>query len=101
VGHLWPLIFLAAPFVYGLPITAGFGIGLLVCAALLAAVVYALSLMVRPGRANIPRVVSVLIAGICLLDALFIAGAGQPLLALPAALGFPLTLLFQRSIPGT
>jgi 4-hydroxybenzoate polyprenyltransferase len=100
-GHLWPLIFLGAPFVYGLPIAAGFGVGLFVYCALLAAVVYALSLMVRPGRANIPRVVSVLIAGICMLDALFIAGAGQFLLAVLAALGFPLTLLFQRSIPGT
>lgn len=100
-GHLWPLIFLAAPFVYGLPIAAGLGMGLLAYAALLAAVVYALSFMVRPGRANIPRAVSVLIAGICLLDALFVTGAGQPLLAVLAALGFPLTLLFQRSIPGT
>ncbi len=100
-GHFWPLIVLAAPFVYGLPIAAGSNVGLLIFAALLSAVVYALSFMVRPGRANIPRVVSVLIANICLLDALFIAGAGQPGLALLAALGFPLTLLFQRSIPGT
>lgn len=101
VGHLWPLVFLAMPFVYGLPIAAGFGIGLLVYAALLAAVVYALSFMVRPRGTNFSSVVSVLIAGICLLDALFIAGAGQPLLAALAALGFPFTLLFQRAIPGT
>jgi hypothetical protein len=100
-GRLWPLAFLAVPFVYGLPIAVGSVVGLLVYAALLAAVVYALSCMVRPGRGDIPRVVSVLIAGICLLDALFIARANQPLLALLAALGFPLTLLFQRSIPGT
>jgi 4-hydroxybenzoate polyprenyltransferase len=100
-GHLWPLIFLAAPFAYGLPIAEGIGVGLLVFVALLAAVIYALSFMVRPGRADIPRVVSVLIAGICLLDALFVAGAGRPLLAVIAAIGFPLTLLFQRSIPGT
>jgi hypothetical protein len=100
-GRLWPLAFLAAPFVYGLPIAAGSAVGLVVYAALLAAVVYALSFMTRPGRTNIPRVVSVLISGVCLLDALFIAGANQPLVALLAALGFPLTLLFQRSIPGT
>jgi hypothetical protein len=100
-GNLWPLAFLAAPFVYGLPIAAGSGMGLPVYAALLAAVVYSLSLMVRPARANIPRVVSVLIAGICLLDALFVAGADQPLLALLTTLGFPLTLLLQRSLPGT
>jgi 4-hydroxybenzoate polyprenyltransferase len=100
-GRFWPLAFLAAPFAYGLPIAVNSVVGLIVYAALLAAAVYALSFLVRPTRANIPRVVSVLIAGICLLDALFIAGANQPLLALLAALGFPLTLLFQRSIPGT
>lgn len=100
-GHLWPLAFLAAPFVHGLPIAAGSRVGLLVYAALLAVVVCALSFMVRSARADIPRVVSVLIAGICFLDALFIAGANQPLMALLAALGFPLTLLFQRFIPGT
>lgn len=100
-GRLWPLIFLAGPFVYGLPAAAQAGAGLPIYAAFALAVLYALSLMVRPGRANIPRVVSVLIAGICLLDALFIAGAGHPLLAVAAALGFPLTLLLQRWIPGT
>lgn len=100
-GRLWPLVFLAAPFVYGLPVALQGGVGLLVYAALLAAVIYALSFMVRPGRANIPRVVSVLIAGICLLDGLFIAGQGQPALASVTILGFGLTLLFQRSIPGT
>ena len=100
-GRGWPLAFVAAPFVYGLPIAFGSCVGLLTYVALLAAAVYALAFMVRPGRADIPRVVSVLIAGICLLDALFIAGANQPLLALLAALGFPLTLLLQRSIPGT
>jgi 4-hydroxybenzoate polyprenyltransferase len=100
-GRVWPLAFLAAPFVYGLPIAVGSGVGLLIYAALIAAVAYALSFMVGPGQADIPRVVSVLIAGICLLDALFIAGANQPPLALLAALGFPLTLVFQRSIPGT
>ena len=100
-GRLWPLAFLAAPFFYGLPIAASSVVGVIIYAALLAAVIYALSFMVRLTKANIPRVVSVLIASICLLDALFIAGANQPLLALLAALGFPLTLIFQRSIPGT
>jgi 4-hydroxybenzoate polyprenyltransferase len=99
-GHLWPLLFLAAPFVYGLPIAAELGAGLLIYVALLAAVVYAVSLMMRRGPANFPRVVSVLIAGICLLDGLFIAGAGQPLFAMLASFGFALTLLLQRSVSG-
>ena len=100
-GRLWPLIFLAAPFAWGVPVLAGLPAGAAIYVALLAAVVYALSHMVRPGRANIPRVVSVLLAGICLLDALFIGAAGRPMLAGVAALGFVLTLLLQRSIPGT
>jgi hypothetical protein len=98
--RLWPLAFLGAAFVYGLPIARGSFIGLILYAALLFAVVWAVSLVVRRDRSNMPRVVSILIAGICLLDALFIAGANQPLLALLAALGVPLTLFFQRSIPG-
>ncbi len=100
-GRLWPLAFLGASFVYGLPIARGSFIGLVIYAALLLAVVWAVSTMVRGDRSNIPHVVSILIAGICLLDALFIAGANQSLLAILAALGFPLTLFFQRSIPGT
>ena len=100
-GRLWPLLFLAAPFVYALPLLAQIGVGAAVYVVLLAVVLYAVSLMMRRQRANIGRVVSLLIAGICLLDALFIAGAGQPMLALLAALGFPLTLIFQRWIPGT
>ena len=100
-GRLWPLIFLAAPFAYAVPLLAQIGVGAAVYVVLLAVVLYAVSLMMRRQRANIGRVVSLLIAGICLLDALFIAGAGQPMLALLAALGFPLTLMFQRWIPGT
>lgn len=100
-GRLWPLAFLGAPFVYGLPIAAGSVVGLIVYATLLVAVIRAVSFMARPDRSSIPRVVSTLIAGICLLDALFIAGANQLPLALLAALGFPLTLFLHRSIPGT
>ena len=100
-GRLWPLAFLGASFVYGVPIARGSIVGLILYAAFLVAVIWAVSLMVRRDRSNIPRVVSVLIAGICLLDALFIAGANHSVLALVAALGFPLTLFFQRSIPGT
>jgi hypothetical protein len=99
--NLWPLLFLGAPFVYGLPIAAEGGAGLLIYVIFLAAVVYALSFMVRPGRRNIPRVVTVLIAGICLLDGLFIAGQGQAALAALTIAAFVLTLLLQRYIAGT
>jgi len=100
-GNLWPLLFLAAPLVYGAPVALQSGIGALVYAGLFMTVVYAVHLMRRQGRAAIPRVVGMLIAGICLLDALFVVAAGHPMLGLLAACGFAATLLFQRVIPGT
>jgi 4-hydroxybenzoate polyprenyltransferase len=68
---------------------------------LLAWVVFAVSLLVRPGRRDIRRAVVSLIAGISLVDALLIAGAGEPARALLAVAGFLLTLAFQRWVPGT
>jgi hypothetical protein len=50
----------------------------------------------------VPRAVSGLIAAICLVDALAVALAGGSVLLIVAcALGYPLTRLFQKSIPGT
>ena len=51
-----------------------------------------------PGRGHL---VPWLIAGICLVDAIMIAIAGAPAIAVVAASGFVLTLLFQRVVPGT
>ncbi len=101
VGSLWPLIFLAAPLVYGAPIALQGGVGLAAYVALAAVIAYAVWLMMRPGPKAIGKVVGLLIAGICLLDALFIAGAGQALWALYAMIGFVVTLAAQRFIPGT
>jgi UbiA prenyltransferase family len=100
-GHLWPLLFLVAPFFYGLPIAAAGGMGLAIYLAFLAAVLYALSFMMRRGRANIGRVVTILIAGISLLDALFIAGQGQAILAGLTVAAFAMTLALQRYVAGT
>jgi hypothetical protein len=70
---------------------------------LLAADALAIQLMVRrvaPGA--VPLAVSGLIAAICLVDALAIALAGGgALLVAICMLGYPLTRLFQKSIPGT
>lgn len=100
-GRLWPLLFLAAPFVYGVPTAMASGMGAVIYFLFLVAVTYALSFMVRPGRANIPRVVMILIAGISLLDGLFIAGQSQPILAGLTIVSFVLTLAAQRFISGT
>ena len=101
VRRLWPLIFLLVPFVYTLPnaVVGLTGIVLYVC--FVAWVVFALSFLVHSGRVNVPRAVVSLIAGICLLDALLIAGHGEILLAWFAVGGFVLTLALQRFVPGT
>ena len=52
-------------------------------------------------KRQIRPAVTSLIAGISLLDALLIAGAGDPVRALWAAAGFALTLALQRWVPGT
>ena len=52
-----------------------------------------------PG--DIGLAVATLIAGICLVDAIFLASAGETVLAFWAIAGFFLTLVLQRVIPGT
>lgn len=101
VRNLWPLIFLAAPFAYGL-LTFGTSLtNTVVYVGFLAWVLFALSFLLRAGHINVPRAVVFLIAGISLLDAMLIAGQGQGTLAWIAVGGFALTLTIQRFIPGT
>ena len=99
--NLWPLLFLAAPFVYGFPALTGGRVGAALYLAFLAWVGYAIWLLVRPGRANIPRAVVSFIAGISPLDGLLMAGAGAPVAAGWGVGGFGLTLALQRYVRGT
>ncbi|PCI05693.1 MAG: hypothetical protein COB78_03635 [Hyphomicrobiales bacterium] len=101
VENLWPLLFLGAPIVYG---------GFLSLSHIMVAplwllftgwVLVALYFLKRRGPGDIPRAVVSLIAGMCLLDAILIASAGEMQLAFVAVLGFALTLFFQRFISGT
>lgn len=69
--------------------------------ALIAVVGIAMWMLNRRLPGDIGLAVSVLIAGICLLDAVFLAGAGEAMLAWWAIAGFGLTLFLQRTIPGT
>ena len=101
VENLWPLLFLAAPLVYGLILVAEqpwVGVFLLALAAWIGV---ALWFVKRRGPGDVPRAVVSLIAGISLLDAVLIAGAGEPGLAALAVLGFLLTLALQRYVSGT
>ena len=99
--NLWPLVFLGAPFVYGIPALQGGGGGAALYLGFLAWVCYGVWLLVRPGRANIPRAVVSFIAGISLLDGLLMAGAGAPAAAAWGVGGFGLTLVLQRYVRGT
>jgi 4-hydroxybenzoate polyprenyltransferase len=103
VGNLWPLALLAVPLFVALPAMFGGWIVIIAFLLLLAADAGAIRLLVRrPVPGAVPSAVSGLIAAICLVDALAIAlaGGGVPLVAI-CALGYPLTRLFQKSIPGT
>lgn len=101
--NLWPLLFLAAPFVYGFPAVTGSVTGAVIYVAFFAWVGYSLFLLMRRTGADIPRAVVSLIAGISLLDALLIARDGGSATAWVwlASLGFLLTLFLQRYVRGS
>jgi hypothetical protein len=89
------------PFAYGVPMAvANFG-ALVLYLLLLAAVVSALTFLFRPKVPDVRHAIMLLIAGISLLDGLFMAGQGASLLAAAAVAAFLLTLAFQRLIAGT
>src|SRR5690606_5092268 len=101
VENLWPLLFLAAPLGHGLWRALRDSAVLAFWLMFTAWILVALWFLARRGPGDIPRAVISLIAGISLLDAMLIAGAGSWPLALLALAGFGFTLFFQRFITGT
>jgi 4-hydroxybenzoate polyprenyltransferase len=101
VANLWPLLFLALPILYGVRLAMDEPLVWLFLAALAALVALAVRLAARRAPGDIGKAIVLLLAGICLFDAMLIAGAGEAGLAVLAAAGFPLTLLLQRLVPGT
>ena len=103
VGNLWPLALLAVPLLAALPVVLDGWITVAAFVLLLAADAAAIRLLMRrPTPGAVPLAVSGLIAAICLVDALAIAAAGGSIVIVAiCALGYPLTRLFQKSIPGT
>jgi hypothetical protein len=103
IGNLWPLALLAVPLLAALPAIADGWIVITAFLLLLAADAVAVRLLAtRPVPGAVPLAVSGLIAAICLVDALAIAlSGGGVALAVACAVGYPLTRLFQKSIPGT
>jgi 4-hydroxybenzoate polyprenyltransferase len=97
---MWPLALIELPFLfYAFAAPSALRIG--AYAVLACWVAYSLLFLIDPRRRNIKRAVGYLIAGISLLDALLIAGSGHVVGAALCMVGFALTLLFQRFIPGT
>jgi hypothetical protein len=101
VENLWPLLFLAVPVLYGAWLIAATPFAAPYWALFCGWMLVALWFLRRRQKGDIPRAVVSLIAGISLLDALLIAGAGFPGLALAALAGFGVTLFLQRYVAGT
>jgi 4-hydroxybenzoate polyprenyltransferase len=103
IGNLWPMLLLAAPMIVALPFVASGWIVPAAFAMLLVVDATAVWLLAKRSiSGSVPRAVSGLIAAISLVDALAVAwSGGDPPLVLACAAGYPLTRLFQASIPGT
>jgi len=101
IGAIWPLAFLAVPAVYGIWIATRQSSALLPLLLFIGWVLYALWLLRRRAKGDVPRAVVSLIAGIALLDSVILAGHGAPLLAGLAVVAFVLTLSLQRWVSGT
>lgn len=100
VRNLWPLLFLAAPIVYGV-LHANGPVAWIAVGAIACWILFSLSLLRGRRPVAIPRVVVSLIAGIALLDAMFLALSGRTTAAPVAGLCFVATLVSQRWISGT
>jgi 4-hydroxybenzoate polyprenyltransferase len=99
--RVWPLVFLALPALYGVSLALAEPRVWPFCVLLVGWVIYALRFLRQGPARAVPQAVVRLIAGICLLDALLIAGSGAFGWALSCAALCLVTRLFQRFIPGT
>lgn len=101
LGSVWPLTALVVPVIYGailaMEVPAVWPFLLMLAAWIL----YALRLLHRRAKGDVPRAVVSLIAGISLLDALILAGASAWQLGVTAVIAFGLTLALQRVVAGT
>ena len=101
LGSTWPLAALAVPLIYGVVQALATLMVWPFLLALTAWVLYSLWLLWRRGPGDVPHAVASLIAGIPLLDAVILCGAGAPTLSMIAVVAFVLTAALQRVVPGT
>jgi 4-hydroxybenzoate polyprenyltransferase len=103
VDRTWVAAFVLSPLLAAAPavITQRAALPALCFVLLLGWSLRSMSFALRGGKGQIPRAVVSLIAGVSLVDALFISLHGNPYFALAALGTFLLTLKWQRKIPGT
>lgn len=101
LDNFWPLAFLLVPVFYGLYLSLAQPAALLPLVIFAGWMLFALKLLRRRARGDVPRAVVSLIAGIALLDATILAGFGQWTLAVLSVCAFFLTLILQRWVSGT
>jgi len=101
IGSLWPLGFLAVPVLYGLWLALAAPAAWLPLLLYVGALGFALNLLRRRARGDVPRAVVTLIAGMSVLDGVVLAGAGHVLAAVLAVAAFGLTVLMQKWVAGT
>ncbi len=99
--NIWPLAFLAVPMAYGIYLVPAQPMVVLPLVLLALWALYALWLLRRRKPGDVPRAVVSLIAGISLLDAMLLGGAGAVLLAWFAIAAFGVTLALQKWVSGT
>lgn len=101
LGALWPLALLALPLVYGGWLALATPMAALPLVLYAGVLAFALRRLQRRARGDVPRAVVTLIAGMSVLDAVVLAGAGHLAAAVLAVAAFVLTLALQRWVSGT
>jgi 4-hydroxybenzoate polyprenyltransferase len=102
VGKLWPLLLLATPALVTWPAAQHGIVGMAFYLGVIANAGVALYLLARrPVPKSVPYAVGLLIAGLSLIDASFLASVGAITASVAAAGGFAATLVLQRYVAGT
>jgi len=101
IGNLWPLGFLAVPVLYGVLLALSAPIAWVPLVVYVGVLAFALNLLRRRARGDVPRAVVTLIAGMSALDSVVLAGGGHVVPAMLAIAGFLLTLALQKWVSGT
>ncbi len=101
VGNFWPLALLLAPVVFGVFHAVQAPLVWVPTMLLSACLVLAVYFVLRKAPGDIPKAVTLMIAGIALVDAIFITVMANFTVMVVAIVCFALTLLLQRFIAGT